>query len=466
MPGSRVSKNRGVASLGTTSRRRPQSRGCTRRWAAIAGGLTALALAGCTGEPGVGEARQAVAEAGPWHIPAETTAIADTQYVDYTGAGPWTGEGGCGGGLLEGSALLREYLMLYFPQAWSIGGYSCRPIVGDPNNMSVHATGRALDVMVMTVDGTNADNTAGDVIGNWLIEHSELIGIQMVIWDRWIWNASLDPPKDHDYTGEHPHNDHLHVELSVEAAALGTAFFQGPMEPPDLLSCGTIPAAGGIIDDSDSCAGFYGPAQYWRAAEAGHGGSLLWTNAYQGDDPSNWARWILDVEQAGSYRVEVYLTPEFAVYDHARYEIAHAGETEALVVDQGAASQEGWVALGTYDFAAGPGQHVSLFDNSADAVAEEQHIAFDALRLTPCEGGACDDSDGGDGLLGGCSAASGSGSTGAAALFLLAVVLLSRRRHGSCKVGRWSTRRSCAIDSSSGTRAPVHACSPRRAAST
>ena len=432
MPGSRASENRRVDRVGRRSHRRTQSRGCTRRWAAIAAGVTALALAACTGGGAaeVGEARYAVAEPGPWHIPPETTAIGDTQYVDYTGAGPWVGEDGCGGGLLEGTGVLREYIMLYFPQAWSIGGYSCRPIVGDPNSMSVHATGRALDVMVETVDGTNADNTAGDQIGNWLVEHSELIGIQMIIWDRWIWNASLDPPKDHDYTGQHPHNDHLHVELSVEAAALGTPFFQNPMLPPELTSCGTVPAAGGIVDDSDTCAGFYGPAQYWRAAEAGHGGSLLWTNAYQGDDPSNWARWILDIEAAGTYRAEVYLTPEYAVFDHVRYEVAHGGATEAITVDQGAVAEEGWVSLGSFDFAQGPGQHVSVFDNSADPVAEEQHIAFDALRLTPCSGGACDDDggdDGGGGVLGGCRAAPGSSGL-PAVLLLLALLLYQRRR--------------------------------------
>jgi MYXO-CTERM domain-containing protein len=378
----------------------------------------------------VGEARYAIAEPGPWHIPAETTAIGDTQYVEYTGAGPWVGESGCGGGLLQGTSLLRDYITLYFPQAWSIGGYSCRPIVGDSNSMSVHATGRALDIMIETVDGSNADNTAGDVIGNWLIEHSELIGIQMIIWDRWIWNASLDPPKDHDYTGQHPHNDHLHVELSVEAAALGTPFFQNPMEPPDLVSCGTIPAAGGIIDDSDTCAGFYGPAQYWRSAEVGHGGSLLWTNAYQGDDPSNWARWMIDVETAGTYRAEVYLTPEYAVFDHVRYEVSHAGTADALVVDQGAVAEAGWYELGTFDFAAGPGQHVSVYDNSADAVAEEQHIAFDALRLTPCSGGACEDDseEGGGGLGGGCRAAPEAGSGPAAALLVLLVLGFLRRR--------------------------------------
>lgn len=429
MPGSRSSENQRVRCVDPTSHGRPQSGGCTRRWAAIAAAVISLALAACAGDPTLGEASLAVAEDGPWHIPASTTAIGDTQYVEYTGAGPWVGEQGCGGGLLEGSQILRDYLLLYFPQVWSIGGYACRPIVGDPNNMSVHATGRALDVMVETVDGSNADNSAGDPIGNWLIEHSEFIGIQMIIWDRWIWQAALDPPKDHYYSGEHPHNDHLHVELSVEAAALGTPFFLNPMEPPDIASCGTIPAEGGEVDDSDTCAGFYGPREFWRSADVGHGGSLLWTNAYQGDTPSNWARWLLDLDQAGTYRAEVYLTPEYAVFDHVPYEIAHAGGKDTVVVNQGAVDEEGWVSLGSFEFAAGGGQYVSVFDNSADPVADEQHIAFDAVRLTPCSGD-CDDAgsdDGGGGVLGGCSAAPG-GSPAAGWLLLLGLALWVRRR--------------------------------------
>jgi MYXO-CTERM domain-containing protein len=208
------------------------------------------------------------------------------------------------------------------------------------------------------------------------------------------------------------------------------------MDPPELISCGTIPAAGGVIDDADNCAGFYGPAEFWRTADGvGHGGSLLWTNAYEGGDPSNWARWVIDVEQAGRYKAEIYLTPQYAVFNKVRYEVSHAGAVDVLEVDQGAIEAEGWYALGAFDFAAGQGQHVSVFDNSAVAVPEEQHIAFDALRLTPCDGDDCDDvtppgpeegetADGG--VLGGCSAAGGGGSP--VALLLLAGLFLRRRR--------------------------------------
>ncbi|HUS65538.1 MAG TPA: MYXO-CTERM sorting domain-containing protein, partial [Kofleriaceae bacterium] len=88
-------------------------------------------------------------------------------------------------------------------------------------------------------------------------------------------------------------------------------------------------------------------------------------------------------------------------------------------------------------------QSVSLYDNTADPVTEGQHIMFDAMRLTPCEGAACDDAkpdtsgDGGDddgtgeetqgGMVGGC-AASGSGGGSLGLLLALGALLVVRRR--------------------------------------
>jgi len=48
--------------------------------------------AGCAADPeGIDKTEAALAESGPWHIPPETLAIGDTEYVEYTGAGPWVG---------------------------------------------------------------------------------------------------------------------------------------------------------------------------------------------------------------------------------------------------------------------------------------------------------------------------------------------------------------------------------------
>ncbi|MGE0791151.1 MAG: hypothetical protein AB7S26_36095 [Sandaracinaceae bacterium] len=343
--------------------------------------MGALALHGCADLEDYDKTVSAVSHSGPWGIPADTLAIGDEQDVVYTGAGPWVGESGCGPGLTEGARVLRTWMMASWPQIASIGGYNCRPIVGDSANMSVHATGRALDVMIPTYAG-DADNDLGDPIGAWLIEHSEEIGIQLIIWDRWSWGPHRpDGQKGRAYTGANPHIDHLHVELSVEASMLGTPWFSGPMEPPAVADCEMIAAVGGEMEETSRCVALYGPAQYWRSESVGHGGALRWTNAYRGASPSNWARWQLRLEEAGDYQVEVYIEPGFGVYDSARYMVSHAGEEHELTVDLSSAS--GWTSLGSFTFAAGGGQHLNVYDNSTVDVPADQHIPVDAIRLTP-----------------------------------------------------------------------------------
>ena len=53
---------------------------------------------------------------------------------------------------------------------------------------------------------------------------------------------------------------------------------------------------------------------------------------------------------------------------------------DIVVVDQTA--QTGWVSLGQYDFDPVLGSFIDVEDNSDFPVAEDQHIAIDAVRLT------------------------------------------------------------------------------------
>lgn len=48
--------------------------------------------------------------------------------------------------------------------------------------LSVHAIGRAIDLMV-PMEAGDANNGLGDPVANWLVENAEFIGIQRVIWD-------------------------------------------------------------------------------------------------------------------------------------------------------------------------------------------------------------------------------------------------------------------------------------------
>ena len=197
--------------------------------------LATVAATGCVtlGEDDVAWQRQGLAHPGPWDIPTETALIGDTQYVEYTGAGPWIGEAGCSGSFTDGAEIVRDFLYEHFPQVTHIGGYSCRQNTGNTSQTSVHGSGRALDVMVPTVGNDEADNDLGDPIGNFLVENAELIGIQYIIWDQWTWGAHRSAGnKESSYGGPSPHTDHLHVEVSLENSTLTTDWFSEQVLTP------------------------------------------------------------------------------------------------------------------------------------------------------------------------------------------------------------------------------------------
>jgi hypothetical protein len=174
----------------------------------------------------VGEPPEPMAIPGPWRLSNDVLAIAQMQYVAYDDAPPWDDGAHCSGTFYSGASKFRDYLRASYPGIDSIGGYSCRQNTANLSKTSIHGTGRALDVIVSTIDG-DADNNTGDEIGNWLVSHAEYVGIQLVIWDRSVWQASLTDEKLRPYTGPNPHVDHLHVELTKQAAELeATEFFR------------------------------------------------------------------------------------------------------------------------------------------------------------------------------------------------------------------------------------------------
>jgi hypothetical protein len=147
------------------------------------------------------------------------------------------------------------------------------------------------------------------------------------------------------------------------------------IEPP----CGMIPPAGGTVDEEGACFQTFGPSQYWREEDTGHGGHLFWTNAWSTDDSSNWAWWQLNFEEAGTYELEFYADSAFSVFAQTNTLVVANGEEHWLSVDQGTAS--GWTSLGTWDFAGGGEQFMAVYDNG-DNVAADQHVVADAIRLT------------------------------------------------------------------------------------
>jgi len=178
-----------------------------------------------------------------------------------------------------------------------------------------------------------------------------------------------------------------------------------PTRPGHCMSsapCKVLPAGGGKVEDSSSCFHGFGPSAYWReVTTAGSGGSLHWTNAFSSSSPSNWAWWQLNLAEAGQYQVQWYKVSAYAKFAKTRYVVRADGGEYTVVVDQGAGAA-GWRTLGTYDFAAGGDQWVAVYDHDSGAVASDQHIIADAVRLVRvgpwCGDGDCEQGE----TCGGC----------------------------------------------------------------
>ncbi|MFK7986977.1 MAG: hypothetical protein AB8I08_13210 [Sandaracinaceae bacterium] len=223
--------------------------------------LTCLALlAGCAAKAGLPTSDEGddpfkrdsapLSRDGRWEPPTATRSVGDALDGTYEAA-PYWNPSRCAGGHLPGTAQLGTYLTGRFAGASRFEGYNCRRNTADPSRMSMHGTGRALDVYVPLSSG-DADNGLGDPIANWLIENADALGVQFIIWDRTKWNVSYSGRKDRSYGGSHPHHDHLHIELNARGAAGDLAWYRsGGESPPDAM-----PTPGEDIDPrcNDTCA--------------------------------------------------------------------------------------------------------------------------------------------------------------------------------------------------------------------
>lgn len=188
--------------------------------------------------------------AGPWRLPADVRQAGESQWVRYDRATS------CSGGMTRGATELGQFISSNFQGVRAIQGYNCRSIRGS-SNLSMHATGRAIDIMTPLIGG-KANNSIGDPIANWLVKNSQNIGVQLIIWDQTIWNGSRQGTKHRAYGGAHPHHDHLHVEINLDSAQRRTQFFTGgppsvgnpapapapaPAPEPELPPGGCVPSA-------------------------------------------------------------------------------------------------------------------------------------------------------------------------------------------------------------------------------
>jgi hypothetical protein len=331
-----------------------------------------------------GHLYRGLAVEGRWKLPAETRRIGAQQRVSYDGAPPFAGGANCAPGITPGAEMLRNRLIDYFPQVSRIGGYVCREVAGAPGVMSQHGTGRALDVFIPTIDG-NADNTKGDALANWLVENAHAIGVQSVIWDRTIWRVDHSL-RDYEYTGVHPHHDHVHVEITVEAARKDAPWYRDPFGPE---TCDPIAPMITVLSETDACFRARGPDSGWRKeTTAGRGGSLLVTKAIAGDRAESWGQWTLTMKHRGEYRVEAFIDRQWGGFEKTRYQVRAGGLSYFPIIDQGRAS--GWTSLGVFLFEHGDGQFVRIFDNGDRPLSGDLHVVADALRVVPLHVDGCE----------------------------------------------------------------------------
>ncbi len=175
---------------------------------------------------------------------------------------------GNGKAILPGSQALAKFLLHNFPgpsryDKWVV----CRPVRGG-HSLSMHATGRAIDLYIPTI-GDQADNSKGDPVANYLIVNATKLGVQYFIWDHSQFNTERGVVEDYckgncwDNGGsKSQHHDHLHIELTKQAA--------------NHLKQSDMPAVGRFLNGGagSSASAPHAPAQLGPA-----NGDSVWTNS-------------------------------------------------------------------------------------------------------------------------------------------------------------------------------------------
>jgi MYXO-CTERM domain-containing protein len=180
--------------------------------------------------------------------------------------------------------------------------------------------------------------------------------------------------------------------------------------PRECPPCTLLPAAGGVIDESETaCFTRSGTPAFWTEEAIGYDDSLIWTTATDGPEVDNSGRWALAFSEAGDYQLDIYTDTEIAQSQSAQYTVVHAEQETTATLNQSAA--DGWRPLGTFFFGAGGEQQIRLDDVTGEPAGEARRLVFDAIRLTRVDGqgGAGGASSTGAGASASSSTAAGGG---------------------------------------------------------
>lgn len=112
-----------------------------------------------------------------------------------------------------GAIALMNWCVKNRAPARSGGIFNCRTVRGS-SAPSIHGEGRALDVMFPVIN--NTAHAEGQRLFEKLAANASALGLQAIIWNRKIYSARS--PRGRNYTGVNPHIDHLHIEMTRDAA--------------------------------------------------------------------------------------------------------------------------------------------------------------------------------------------------------------------------------------------------------
>lgn len=105
-------------------------------------------------------------------------------------------------------ALLDVLLVLFHAQGVRSGGIYNRRRQRGGSAWSLHAVGRAMDLMVPSTD-------IGTFVANVVVAHADALGVGEVIFNRRRWTERTGW---HVYSGVNPHLDHVHIGQTIAVA--------------------------------------------------------------------------------------------------------------------------------------------------------------------------------------------------------------------------------------------------------
>ena len=357
-----------------------------------------------------------ISSLGRWQIPDSVMEISNPYQIEYDNVPSPGSPELCPGQLLPGASALKQFLESEHTTSLTVSGYNCESS-SQGNRFTMHSTGRALDLYLNVEEGPSRDEF-GDSIANWMIVNAQDIGIQEVIWNRTIWNASRPTSpvnlRQRPYIVLDPHRNHIHIDLNNAAASMDTPFFgnnggSGQPMPPSSSStpnspgnsggnpqsqeaifaslmpqgCLVLPAGGGTIDNGNPCMQLEGDPSHWNFSDDNgfENADYAWTQTTTNPNSSEAGVWYVRLGQPQAMIAEVYVpTPELS-HQQTNYFLDTPFGSRTIVADLANASLDGWVSLGELNLANDNLLKVSSYTEAASSSALT--VPVDALRLYP-----------------------------------------------------------------------------------